>query len=188
MPMPFGPSSRNRRAVFLRAFAALVVLQSADGRFAFTEFYRHDQLGNASVELLIEMCRLLEEYDMALGAFRLRDLAASLVQVPIGCELEIPGKVALMNLRDAFMRHPIDAALLDEEGGIPSLMRAALANDLMAEWNKPGADYNPARLRLQLTARAQALWLAVAKDRLSAADMRQATQDYLTWKEDQLID
>lgn len=188
VPMPFGPSSHNRKAVFLEAFAALRVMRDDHGRYAFHETYLHDQGGGKSTELLIQLCDLLVEDSPALAAFRIGDLATSLVQVPIGSTDQVRGKVALLHLRDAVMRQPIDAALLDDQGGMPTLNRAALVCDLMAEWDEPGAAYNPERLRRQLTARAQAMWVAIAKDRLPASEAWQAMFDFAAWKEVQLID
>ena len=188
VPISFGLANKDRQAVYLRAFAALVVKRRPDGRFAISQFYRHDQVGDASVELLIEMCYLLGDGATTLAAFRISDLAASLVQVPKNSEHQVPGKVALMNLREAVMRQPIDAALLDADGGTITLKRAALVNDLRAEWDEPGAACNPSRLRIQLGDRAQSMWLAIARDRLPSNEMAQAHQDYLKWKEEQLID
>jgi len=188
VPMPFGPGSHNRRTILLEAFAALLVTRDEHGRFGIQEMYQHDETGARSVDLLIDLCGLMEDDRTALGAFRIGDLAASLVQVPLGSSDQVRGKVALLYLRDAVMRQPIDAALLDDQGGMPTLKRAALACDLMAEWDEPGAGYNPERLRRQLTARAQAIWVAIAKARLPAGDAWQAMFDFAAWKEVQLID
>jgi len=173
--------------IFLEAWAALLVERSDDGRFSFQQVYRHDQPRGASVELLIDMLSLLK-HPTTLAAFRVGDLATSLVKVPLGSIDQIRGKLALLHLRDAAMRQPIDAAHLDAQGGVPSLRRAALACDLPAEWDEPGASYNPLRLHQQLTARTQAMWVAIAKDRLPAGGAWQAMFDFANWKETQLTD
>lgn len=184
--MPFRPRSHRRTAVFLEAFAALQVTKDREGFYNFRESYVHDAVGNQSVELLVQLCTMMDDRQPAVAAFRLGDLAASLVQIPEGVD-DVRGKLALSHMRDALMRHPIDAALLDKEGGMPTLQRAALANDLMAEWDQPGAAYNPQRLRRQLTARAQAMWVAIAKDRLTGDELWRAMQDFNVCKEAQLL-
>lgn len=178
----------HQTAVYLRAFAALTVIRVEEGHFSFHELVRHDEEGGQSVNLLMALCSVLDACDASLAAFRLRDLANSLVRVPEGSELQIPGKAALMHFRDAMLRRPIDAALLDEDGGMPTLQRMALAHDLPAEWDKPSADYNPGRLRSQLAARSQAMWLAIAADRLPPDEMRTAEEDFLAWKAEQFVD
>lgn len=185
---PFERENRTRKVVLLEAFAALRITRSARGRFSFREEYEHDQVGGQSVELLIRLCDIMDDDEPALAAFRLGDLATSLVQVPIGSTNQVRGKVALLHMRNAMMRQPIDAALLDAQGGMPTLKRAALACDLMAEWDEPGAGYNAERLRRQLTARTQSMWVAIAKDRLPANDAWQAMFDFAAWKEVQLTD
>ena len=173
--------------IFLEAWAALLVKRSADGRFSFQQVYRHDQSGGASVELLVDMLSLVR-HPTTLAAFRVGELATSLVKVPLGSIDQVRGKVALLHLRDAAMRQPIDVAHLDSQGGVPTLRRAALACDLPAEWDEPGASYNPVRLYQQLTARTQAMWVAIAKDRLPSAGAWQAMFDFANWKETQLTD
>ena len=172
----------------MRAFATLTVIRVDDGRFSFHELFRHDEDGDQSVKVLIALCSVLDVCEASLAAFRLNDLADSLVRVPEGCELKVPGKAALVHFRDAMLRQPINAASLDKDGGMPTLQRTALAHDLPAEWEKPSAGYNPARLRSQLTARSQAMWLAIAADRLPPDEMRIAEEDFLTWKAEQLAD
>lgn len=185
---PFSIRSERRPLVFLRAFAALMVHRSPDGRLSFAAHYRHDEVGNASVDLLIEACDLFYDHEVAIAAWRLGEVAAMLNQVPLGSDREIPGKVATLHVRDAILRQPIDAALLDASGGKATLTRVALANDLCAEWDKPAAVCNPVRLRRQLVARAESMWLAIAKTRLPAFDFTSAALDLFSWKEAQLID
>ena len=179
---------QHHPAVYLRAFATLTVIRVEEGRFSFHQLCKQDSDGSNSVNLLMALCNVLDVCGGSLAAFRLPDLANSLVRVPEGSELRVPGKAALMHFRDAMLRRPIDAALLDADGGMPTLKRMALAHDLMAEWDEPGAGYNPARLRTQLTARAQAMWLAIARHRLSPAEFRTAEEDFLAWKTEQLVD
>lgn len=182
----FGPKSFTRKVFYLEGFAALQVKRATNGRFHFRERYEHDQVGDRSVELLICLCGLMAEGQPALAALRLGELASALVQVPLGSVEQVEGKVSLLHMRDAMLRQPIDAALLDAEGGIPTLKRAAFACDLLAEWDEPGAGYNPERLRRQLTARTQSMWVAIAKRRLPAAGVWQAMADFAGWKEAQM--
>ena len=188
VPMPIRPGSQNSKAIYLLAFAGLLVRQDPQGRFTFEQVYRLDRIGAQSIELLTEMCDLVAATDMTLAAFRLSDLAKSLLQVPMGSEHQAQGKVALLRWRDAIFRQPIDVAFPDAEGGLQTLKREALSHDLMAEWDEPGASHNPGRLRLQLCDRTQAMWLAIAREHLSSAKMQLAEDDFLAWKEDELID
>lgn len=185
LPTTFGG---QQPAVYLRALATLTIIRGDNGRFSFHEMFRHDEDGSQSVNLLMALCDVLDVCEASPAAFHLKDLADALVRVPEGSELKVSGKAALIHFRNAMLRQPIDAASLDQYGGMPTLQRTALAHDLPAEWDKPSAGYNPTRLRSQLTARSQAMWLAIAADRLPPDQMLIAEEYFLAWKSEQIAD
>ncbi len=54
--------------------------------------------------------------------------------------------------------------------------------DLPAEWYQPGRQAKPNMLERQLSARAQTIWLVIARELLDLAERRRAYADYDQWR------
>ena len=59
--------------------------------------------------------------------------------------------------------------------------------DLPAEWHRPQGGRNLNMLERELSAKAQSVWLSIAHEWLTTADLRRAMADYDQWRTAQSI-
>lgn len=185
---PFPAESHGTRAVFLEAWAVLIVHRQIDGSLTFRQVVEIDHFGDRSVELMRRLGYLLDG-ETSLGGLDLGSMLASFVRVPRGSAYEADGKEPLERLKLALFSDPVDCMWLDNELGLPTLRTVATTADLPAEWDEPCCRGNPARLQRQLAARARAMWLAIAEDRIPAGQQRwQAIADFAAWHQRHPLD
>lgn len=162
--------SFSQRLLFLRAFAVLHADRHDDGRIAFSECIELDSIGDGSIDLLIKLGNELDP-NATLGGWRLDYGIGSFVRLPRDSEREAEGKTPLLQLSSILQNEPIEVAWLDQQGGLPTLKQVAARYSLPAEWDQRVSS-NPAILRQRLTARARAIWAAIAEDRMAPGDDR----------------
>lgn len=177
-PVKGGHSSR---LVYLLAFAVLIVTRDESGKLTFNPQIEVDPTQARSMPILEKLGAAMDP-DTVLAGFRLDHVVASLIRVPRDSEEEERGKRPLMQILHALGQEPIDAYWFDQGGGLDTLRQVDILYELGAEWDEPGTTYNPARLREQLAARAQSVWLAIAVDRMEEGDGIDAIEQFLEWK------
>lgn len=174
------------RLVHLLAYALLIVTVGEQGKLTFKQLVEVDPTQSRSMPILEKLGAAIDP-DTVLAGFRLDDVIGSLIRVPRDSEEEERGKRPLMQILLALGQEPIDARWLDQEGGLGTLREVDILYALGAEWDEPGTRYNPARLRQQLAARAQAIWLGILVDRMEDGDGIEAIVQFLEWKKGEVM-
>lgn len=173
--------SHSPRLIYLMAYAILVARRDENGKLTFRQQIELDPARARSVPILEKLGAAIDPATV-LSGFRLDHAVGSLVRVPRDSEEEERGKRPLMQVLLALGQEPIDACWLDEGGGLDTLRQVDLLYGLGAEWDKPGATYNPSRLRRQLAGRAQSIWSAIVLDQMEEEDGSGAIEQLLDWK------
>lgn len=167
------------RFVYLNAFSVLRVERAGRG-FHFDEARQVDESGSAGVDLLHALSAQLDG-DTSLAGLRLDRMIGSLVRVPRGGARDEACKPALERLRAA-LRNDVHDADVYGPHGLRQLEDLSRQYDLPAEWHQPGRQANPNMLERQLSARAQTIWLVIARALLDLAEQRRAHADYDQWR------
>lgn len=165
--------------VFLNAFAVLKVERAGRG-FRFEEAREVDETGTRSAYLLDALTSHLD-LDTTLAGYRLDRVIDALVQVPFGDPHEATCKPALLRLKAALANEVQDAHWYDRDRH-RSLELLAGEHDLPAEWHRPQGGRNLNMLERELSAKAQSVWLSIAHEWLTTADLRRALADYDQWR------
>lgn len=173
--------THSGRLVILEAFAALTVTVDDQGHAQFHQQVEIDDAGDRSVHLLRRMTEALTT-DTVLAGFRLNHVLASLVRVPRDSEHEAEAKDALLRIKLALTRSPIDAWWLASKPFVV-LNAVAIQFELAARWEEPVTTANARLCRATLAARTQSMWAAIAADRIPAGDPRRRTfADFDRWR------
>lgn len=172
-------SRDSSRFVYLNAFCVLQVERMGRG-FTFEEIRRVDENGCSGVDLLNALASALNE-DTTIAGYRLDKVVASLVQVPRDDLNEANCKAALLRLKAALANDVQDADWYSRDRR-RSLEDLARDYDLPAEWHRKTRQANPNMLERELSAKAQAVWLAIAHEWLTTDELRRATADYDQWR------
>lgn len=165
--------------VFLNGFAVLKVARAGRG-FLFEEVRQVDETSTAGVDLLDALAFELDE-DTSVVGMRLDLVVDALVRVPQGDLRDEACKPALQRIRAALGNAVHDPSWLVDEG-IRDLEDLSHQYELPAEWRQPGRQANPNVLERQLSARAQSIWLILARELLDLAERRRAHADYDQWR------
>ncbi len=171
----------SSRLVYLLAFAVLIVTRDENGKLTFRQQIDIDPTQARSIPILEKLGEAIDP-DTVLAGFRLDHVVGSLIRVPRDSEEEERGKRPLMQILLALGQEPIDAYWLDQGGGLDTLRQVDILYELGADWDEPGTTYIAAKLRQQLAARAQSIWLAIAVDRMEEEDGVDAIEQFLEWK------
>ncbi len=158
------------RLVYLSAFGLLYAAQHDDGSIVFRERIERDPTGDQTMDLLTHLGEELEP-NTALAGWRLDKLIASLIRLPRDSDREAEGKSPLIQLRLALGNHPIDIGWYDRDGGLSTLMQAALRHSLPAQWCGPQSS-NPYLTPQRLSARVRSIWAAIADKLLEQGKQR----------------
>lgn len=165
--------------VYLTAFCLLRVQRMGRG-FTFEEIRGVDENGCSGVDLLNALASGLDD-DSSIAGYRLDKIVASLVQVPRDDLNEANCKPALLRLKAALANdvHDADWYSRDRHRSLEDLARDY---DLPAEWHRKSRQANPNMLERELSAKAQAVWLAIAHEWLTPDELRRAMADYDQWR------
>jgi len=169
------------RLVYLTAYAILIAIRAENGKLTFHQQIEVDPTQARSMPILEKLGTAIDPATVLWG-LRLDHAIGALIRVPRDSEEEERGRRSLLQILLGLGQEPIDAFWLDEGGGLDTLRQVDLRYDLGAEWDEPGAIYNPARLRQQLAGRAQAIWIAITLDRMKEQDGSEAIEQFLNWK------
>lgn len=172
-------SGDPRQFVFLNAFSMFKVERRGRG-FHFGEVRQVDETQTGGADLLMALAAELDE-DTSLAGYRLDRVVTSLVQVPCDDPRDAECKPALLRLQAALSNDVQDAHWYNRDRH-RSLEDIARDYDLPTEWHRKNRQTNLNMLERELSARAQATWLAIANELLTMNELRRATADYDQWR------
>jgi hypothetical protein len=177
----------SQRLVYLHAYGLLIVTANEQGRLSFRELVEIDLTHWKPLPLLERLGAAIDP-STALAGFHLDDVIGSLIRVPRDSEEEERGKRPLMQILLALGQEPIDARWLDPEGGLGTLREVDEFYELGAKWDEPGTSCNPAHLRRQLAARAEAMWIGIVNEEMDEGSSADAMNQFMEWKKGETND
>jgi hypothetical protein len=172
-------SEPSNRSVYLTAFS-IFKAQRIGQRFQFDEIRITQDIGADGVDMLSALTGAIDR-DTVIAGKDLDQLFTLLFEVPSSDHREAKCKQALKPLTRALGNEVQDADWYLSPM-IESLDELTDRYCLSAKWSVREREVNPHVLEQRLSARAQAIWLAIAKALLSPEEMRQATECYDLWR------